>query len=195
MINIDKNRFAIVDGKVIKIYSSEAPYNEIASLRQHNSIIYCIFKLRDKQILLSWDKEGKLIFWDTELYKQIGEMKIIPGSEVSSIYQLRNGKVLIGSKETIYVINTKTFGIESIIDIKINKYDFYWGPQGKVCFLEFDNNTVLCFTENGWIRQFDCDTFTLIDIVKFERVQGVFKLNKLQFLTYTNELIAVNEFY
>ena len=54
---------------------------------------------------------------------------------------------------------------------------------------------MLCFTENGWIRQFNYDTFTLIDIVKFERVQGVFKLNELQFLTYTNELIAVNEFY
>ena len=195
MNNLDKNRFALVDGAIIKIYSSEAPYTEIASLKGHKSAIYCLFKLRDKNVLLSWDEEGYLLFWDTELYKHIGEMKIIPCGDISSIYQCKNGKVLLGSEKTIHIINTKTFQIENIIDIKINSYDFYWGTNGKVCFLEFDNNTVLCFSENGWIRQFDCDTFTLIDIVKHQRVQGVFKLNELQFITYTKELIHVNKFY
>ena len=132
--NLDKNRFALVDGSIIKIYSSEALYKEIASLKGHKSSIYCLFKLRNRNVLLSWDEEGNLLFWEIELYKHIGEMKIIPCGDISSIYQCKNGKVLLGSEKTIQIINTKTFQIENIIDIKINSYDFYWGTNGKGMF-------------------------------------------------------------
>ena len=76
VINLTHNRFASCStDKTAKIWSSNSPYQEIASLT-HDGSVYDVLKLKQKEIVVKGNGSSECLdFWNSSTYQKISSIK------------------------------------------------------------------------------------------------------------------------
>ena len=97
VIPITKNRIASCSlDSSIRIWKGLKPYNQVTSFTQDGAI-RSIIRVKRKEILLSRSNAQTLLFWDETRKKKIALIQNVTCNSMSAIYEISNGKVIIGN--------------------------------------------------------------------------------------------------
>lgn len=145
-IPITKNRIASCSlDSSIRIWEGLKPYNQVTSFTQDGAI-RSIIQLKSKVILLSGSNAQTLLFWDLTNNKKIALIQNVTCNSMNAIYEISNGKVIIGNcdiQNILLIVNILTYQIETLItdSIFIEKDTSSW--FGVFSFMEIEDSIIV----------------------------------------------------
>lgn len=167
VVTITGNRF-VSSGmdSCIKIWDGSEPFNEIISLTQQKGEITPMIQLKDQDILVSGSKDCTIYFWNLITYQPIRCVKGIKCLRRNCMVEIKkNHKILIGEIKLIFVVDTISYEIETVI---MNEF------LGEIqSFLILDNGSVLV----GSSRE-KCGIFYHIDPYNYKPIYKMEKIHE-----------------
>ena len=163
---------------IIYNFDAENINTPIATLKGHRSIVSSIIKLKNKNILVSASLDYNFIIWNLSTYQKESVIKGVECFGKNSMLELENGKVIVGGRLSIKIIDItkKTIDIE-IINGKLGTL---------LSFCEIDNNTIICGCSEGMIWKLNPNTKEVIKhktISTKSNVEYLIKINDKSFIT------------
>ena len=180
-IPIGNNRIAChnqYESIIIYNCDSEDINTPIATLKGHRSNVSSIIKLKNKDILVSASLDYNFIIWNLSTYQKESVIKGVECSSSNSLLELENGKVIVGGRLSIKIIDIT----KRTIDIEIIN-----GKLGTLMsFCEMDNNTIICGCSEGMIWKLNPNTKEILKHnsigAKFNVIH-IIKINEKSFVT------------
>lgn len=138
--------------QLFKIWSSVS-YKCLKTIDKCKSILTSAIELKNKQYIVT-STSSSISFWDNVRFEQLKEIKEVFSLSENSMIELDNENLMVGSYQKIFIINSRTFSVETTVKISNKKIVSY------ISFLEVDKNRVLVGSTNGYIRCLDKNTYT-----------------------------------
>lgn len=139
--------------KTIKIWDVVS-FRELKTLHGHFDSVTSILKLEKEKILVSGSTDNTLKFWNLINYICENTIYEIACNWYNSLIEV-NQKIITGGFGTVYIINSKTRQLESLVEN--TSYD--------ICSLcDFNKKIILCGDDNGCMHQLDLRTLKLNEI-------------------------------
>lgn len=152
IINLPNNRIASCgDDSIIKIWDLTYPYDKnankcIKQLEGHESFVYSMLYIKNKDILISGAFQEGIRFWNMTNYQCISVIGDIDICGPNSMYMLDERRLIVGEYGKFSIINIDNCVVEE--KICDNKEDD--SKRGMYCFMKLrDGYTLLCGTETG----------------------------------------------
>lgn len=160
---------------LIKIWKDYKPYNLIATLKGHFDAIPSLLQLKDNKLVsCSGRNEMELRVWDLHNYKRLNTIENIHCSNINSMIELEDGRVVVGGENTLKIINTITYTIDLTFE------DSRLGTI--LCILQIGNQLLI-----GNLKK----EFFLFDLEK-EKIYYTNVLMKYR-TDYTNNIIRLGD--
>ena len=150
VITLPNNRIASYSD-TIKIWKSDPPYSDtpIKVLTGHSGRVNCLVYLTERNKLLSVSVDKTLRLWDISTYQCETIIENVEMSNVNSLYQIDNDRVIVGGMKTIFIVNIVRCVIEKTIKDKSFGY--------VRCFLKLRDN-IFCGCYCGNLICYDMNT-------------------------------------
>lgn len=180
-VPLNNNQIACITSyESIYIFSFDNEDNNkpIATLKGHKTIVASILKLRNKEILISASVDYNFIIWNLITYQKECVIKGVECIQCNSMVELEDGKVIVGGRLSIKIINVITKTIE--VDILNGKI----GTVARFC--EMSNNIIICGCSDGMIWKYNRNTKELTkykDLNVKTNVENLIKINENRFIT------------
>lgn len=144
LIELTYNRMATCSlGKNIIIWSSIYPYNMITILKSVSCIVTSLYKLRQKEELLSFSQDPNecVQVWNLFSYQNECVIKKVCCYNINGVIEMNENKIIVGGFFKIYVVNINEYKADyTIEDIVFNQIN---------TFLYIDPNNILFGCGNG----------------------------------------------
>ena len=162
VITLPNNRVASCSNdNTIKIWKSSPPYqNEpLAVLKGHNGKVKSMIFIKNRDIIVAGDTDGKLRLWSMSTYQCVSVIDNVKCCYRNALYQFDDDRVIVGHKNGLYVVNID----KCIIEDELKDEDLGY----VTCFLKLrDNYSIICGCDEGKFCVYDIfsrEHFTIPD--------------------------------
>ena len=146
LFELTDNRMATCSlGKNIIILNSVFPYNMITILKSFSCIVTSLYKLRNKEELLSFSQDPNECtqVWNLSSYQNECVIKKVCCYNINGVKEMNESRLIVGGFFKIYVVNTNEYKVEyTIVDIVFKQIN---------TFLCANPNNILFGCGNGYI--------------------------------------------
>lgn len=196
IINLPNNRIASCgEDSIIKIWDLSFPYDKnsnklIKELIGHESFVYSLLYLKERDILISGGFSEAIRFWNATNYQCISVIMDINVTWMNCMYMLDESRLIVGECGRMSIINIDKFEVEERIeDIKKSKEDDI--GRGIYCFMKLrDGNTLLCGTESGDYIYYNLSSKKMINFSTTHEngITDILKIDEHSYYTTSNDL-------
>ena len=162
----------------------------IKELIGHESFVYSLLYLKERDILISGGFSEAIRFWNATNYQCISVIMDINVTWMNCMYMLDESRLIVGECGRMSIINIDKFEVEERIeDIKKSKEDDI--GREIYCFMKLrDGNTLLRGTESGDYIYYNLSSKKMINFSTTHEngITDILKIDEHSYYTTSNDL-------